>query len=107
MSPTTQSKMTTPIQAIDLKVYRVDDGELHIVVALDEDDAVAIVYEEMLRCGIESKTVEHYCEVYVPRVIQIPKDREVSIADPPSMIRKRAYEWIEQEGRGYLGSTIG
>lgn len=98
----------------ELKLWRVLDGEAHSVIAADPDDALKVVIEFGGLVDDSVTTPDEYRAHYhnvsaLERtddyVLNITFDGDGEDGED-LVVTKTAREWIEQNGRGYLGGTI-
>lgn len=85
-----------------LKLWQVDDGETHFVVAVDELDAYKVLVEVQIS---DAPDVDVYKRLYDPSANQLPSDFQLGIDDDGVKRRMSAAEWIVDNGRGYLAGT--
>jgi len=86
-----------------MKVYKIEDGETHFVVADSEDDAIAV----MASSGVcEAESPDAYRRDYDPIVERLADDYMIGIRndDAGTKERRTALAWTA-EGRGYLCGT--
>lgn len=88
----------------ELSMWKVDDGELHWVVATDDDDAMLVIVESGATSDTEVDEYRLQCGLIVERVddsyvVGVRDDDEGTKTSKP------ASQWVESEGRGYLAGS--
>jgi hypothetical protein len=83
-----------------MQIWRLEDGEIHWVVAADEADARQVLVEDMRACGLDDYTVDE-----IQSCTQVPSDQPFTIRDDEGVgVTQTAAEWASG-GRCYLAGT--
>lgn len=88
-----------------MKVFRIEDGETHWVIAADKDDAVAVMVE--FNMADDYSSAEDYRDGAVNRIEEVPGDKPVTVLtdDGGDSDTRTAASWARDEGRGYLAGS--
>lgn len=89
----------------ELKVWRIDDGERHYVIANDVTDAAVVMFEYNM--AADYADVSAYLASSEPRIVSMDDIAPLTVrnddGDPAETLT--CAEWVAREGRVYLAGT--